>query len=119
MEPEHTHGMSLSCFLDRYRMDLALVGRNLRRRHARQDHFDFRPLAGLAVEAEPAAQTIDHDVVDDMQPEPGAAKIAAGREERIEGLAPDAGTHAAAIVGEQHLDLAVAERPHLDVDDAI
>jgi hypothetical protein len=63
--------------------------RRRRGRHALQDQLDFRPLAGLALETEPAAQVIGDDAVDDMQAEAGAALIAARREERIERLAPD------------------------------
>src|SRR6202166_5460205 len=67
---------------------------------------------------EPAAQTIGDDAVDDVQAEAGAALVAAGREERIERLAPDIEAHAAAIVGKYHFDVVPSRRLHLDVDDA-
>src|SRR5882672_8615126 len=71
----------------------------LSRRLPRQDQANFRSLAGLAFEMQPATQTIRHDGVDDMEAEAGAALIAAGGEERIEGFAPDIEAHPAAVVG--------------------
>ena len=59
--------------------------------------------------------TID---VDDVQAEPGAALVAAGGEERIEGAAADVERHAAAIVGKDDLDIVLAGLPHLDIDRA-
>src|SRR6202048_4682467 len=93
----------------------ALLSGERCRRRARQDHLDLRPLAGLAVEIEPATQIIGDDAVDDMQAEAGAA-LAARREERIERLAPDIETHAATVVGKKHFDIALAGRLHPDVD---
>jgi hypothetical protein len=40
----------------------------------------------------------------------------ARREERIEGLTPDLGAHAATIVGKQNFDAVLARSPHLDGD---
>ena len=53
-----------------------------------------------------------------MQAKPGAALIAPGGEERIEGATPDVERHAAAIVGKKHLDIVRAGFPHLDIDRA-
>src|SRR5471030_3020289 len=69
------------------------------RRQARQHELDFRSPAGLAVEIDPAAQTVGDDTVDDMQAKAGAAQVATRREKRIESLAPDTVAHAAAVVG--------------------
>src|SRR5258706_16313593 len=87
-----------------------------RRRHAWQDNLDFRSPAGLAIEIEPAAQTIRHDGVDHMKAETGAASIATGREKWVERLSPDIETHAAAVVGEQNFDMVISRRLDLDVD---
>ena len=98
-------------------MDIAaLLSGPRRRRRARQDQLDFRPLAGFAVEIEPATQTIRDDAVDDMQAKAGAALIAARREKRIERFSPDIETHAAAVVGKKNFDIVLAGRLHLDVD---
>ena len=85
-------------------------------RHSRQDELDFRSLAGLAVEMDAATQTVRNDVVGDMKAEPGASPIAARREERLERIAPDLGTHAAAIVGKNNFHVVLPGRLHLDVD---
>jgi hypothetical protein len=86
------------------------------RYHTRQDDLDFGSLAGSAIEIEPATQTIRDDTVDDVQAKASAALIAARREERIERLAPDGATHAAAIVGKPDFDIVIPRRQHLDVD---
>ena len=83
----------------------------LQRRNARQDDLDSRARARRGIESEPSAQTGSHDTVDDMQTKPGAALIAAGREERIERTAPDIKGHAAAIVGKNDLDIVLAGLP--------
>src|SRR5262245_28479961 len=70
----------------------------------RQDELNFRSSAALAFETELAAQTMGHDVVDDMQPKAGAAVVTTRREEWIEGLSPDVGSHATTVVGEQDFD---------------
>ena len=64
-----------------------------------QNDLKFRARARRTVNIELPPETIGDDVVDDMQTEPSAAALAARREERIEGLAPDVSAHAAAIVG--------------------
>ena len=64
----------------------------------RQDEAKRGSLAGFAFEVEPATQTIRDDRVDDMQANSDVAPIALGREEGIEGVAPDAERHSAAIV---------------------
>jgi hypothetical protein len=64
----------------------------------RQDQAKRGSLAGFAFEIEPATQTIRDDRVDDMQANSDVAPIALGREEGIEGVAPDAERHSAAIV---------------------
>jgi hypothetical protein len=75
-----------------------LPSTRLRRRHAGQDQLDPCSLASFAIKMEPAAQTIRDDGVDDMETEASAASVPPGREERVEGLAPDIEAHAAAIV---------------------
>ena len=75
--------------------------------HARQDESDFRSFAGLAIESEPAAQTIRDDAIDNMQAEARATLIAPRREERIERLTPDTVIHAAAVVGKKNLDIVI------------
>src|SRR6266403_1861530 len=85
-------------------------------RHSRQDELDFRSLAGLAIEREPAAQTVRNDAVDDMQTQASIALIAPCREERIERFAPDVETHALAIVGKKNFDIVIPGRTNLDVD---
>src|SRR5262245_31101852 len=94
----------------------ALSSGTLGRYDLRQDKLDLCPVARLAIEAEPATQTIVHDVVDNVQPEAGAPKIPTCRKERVERLTPDAGIHAAAVIAEEHLNLAFSECPYLDVD---
>src|SRR5882672_5731347 len=64
---------------------VSLFRRLLQRRHPGQDDLDSRAPAGLGIEIEPAAEAIGHDAVDDMQAEPGAALVAARREERVKG----------------------------------
>ena len=86
------------------------------RRDARQDDLDSRASAGLRIEVEPAAEAVGHDIIDDVQPESGAALIPARGEERIEGAAPNVEAHAAAIVGKNDLDIVLAGFPRLDVD---
>src|ERR1700735_4088168 len=66
-----------------------LFGGLLQRRDAGQDDLDSRAAARLGIKIEAGAQPGGHDAVDDMQTEPGAALIAARREERIERAAPD------------------------------
>ena len=85
---------------------------------ARQDDLDPRAAARLGIEIEPAAEPIGHDAVDDVQAKPGAALVAPRREERIEGAAANIEAHAAAIVGEQDLDIVLAGLAHLDIDRA-
>src|SRR6185295_2222827 len=68
------------------------------RRFARHDDPDLRPRTGPGFQIDPASQTIGHDVVDDVQSQPGAALVAPGREEWIEHLTPDFRAHAAAVV---------------------
>src|SRR6202035_1437238 len=88
-----------------------LFRRLLQRRNARQDDLDSRSAARLGIKLKPAAQTVGHDAVDDMQTEPGATLVAARREKRIERATPDIETHAAAIVGEDNLDIVLAGFP--------
>ena len=53
-----------------------------------------------------------------MQAEPGAALIPPRGEERIERAPAHVERHAAAIVGEDDLDIVLAGLPHLDIDRA-
>src|SRR6266436_4612287 len=85
-------------------------------RHSRQDEPNSRPLARLAIEREPAAQTVRNDAVDDMQTQTSVALIAPCREERIERFTPDVETHAATIVGKKNFDIVISGRSNLDVD---
>src|SRR4030088_1492233 len=71
----------------------------LQRRNAGQDDLDSGAAAGLGIKVEPAAQTVGHDRVDDMQAEPGAALVAAGGEKRIESTAAGGERHAPTISG--------------------
>src|SRR6202035_3676464 len=71
----------------------ALLGGQLQRRHPGKNDLNPRAGVGLGIEVEPAAKSVGHDTVDDMQPEPGAALIATGGEERIERAAPDVERH--------------------------
>src|SRR5258705_9783383 len=88
----------------------------LQRRHPRQDEVEARASARLGIEVEPAAQTVSHDTVDDVQPQAGAALIAACCEKRIEGPAPDVERHAASIVGKNDLNIILAGLPYPDID---
>jgi hypothetical protein len=54
--------------------------------------------------------------MDNMKAEAGTALIPAGREERIESLAPDIEVHAATVVGKNNLDAIIAGGFDLDVD---
>src|SRR4051794_14888366 len=76
----------------------ALFCSKVQRRLARHDDLYFRARAGFGVQIDPAAQTIGHDVVDDVQSEASAALVAPGREKRVEYVALDLRAHAAAIV---------------------
>src|SRR5205807_2035935 len=109
---------SQSGVLRRRSRSIGLLGRLLQRRDTRQDDLDARPRPGLGLEIEPSAETIGDDVVDDVQAEAGAALIAPRREERIEGAAPDVQAHAAAIVGEDDLDIVASGLAGLDLDRA-
>src|SRR6266851_6219281 len=72
---------------------LWLLRRLLQRRDARQDDLDSGTAARLGIEVEPAAEAVGDDAIDDMQSEPSAALIPAGREERVEGAAADVEAH--------------------------
>src|ERR1700680_1816397 len=63
-----------------------------------------------------ASQATGHQVVHDMQPQPGAALAAAGREEGVERAPLHVLGHALAVVIEIDLDLADADRAGLDMD---
>src|SRR5882757_9536005 len=76
----------------------ALFCSKLQRRLARHDDLDCRFRAGFGFQIDPAAQTIGHDVVDDVQSEASAALVAPGCEKRVEHLALDLRAHSAAIV---------------------
>src|SRR5262249_3391434 len=58
------------------------------------------------------------DAVDDVQTKSGTALIPARCEERIKGAAANVEAHAAAIVGENYLDIVLARRRRPDVDQA-
>jgi hypothetical protein len=62
-----------------------------------QNDLKFRPSARRTVKIEPTAQTVRHDVVEDMQAKASTTEMAARRVEGIEGLTPDVGAHAATI----------------------
>jgi hypothetical protein len=76
----------------------------------------FRSRSGRAFKIEPTAQTVRHDVVEDMQAKACTAQMVARREEWIEGLTPDFGAHAATIVGKQNFDAVFPKCAHLDGD---
>ena len=84
----------------------------------RGNQLNSCPFARLAVETDPATQTIRDDVVDDMKAEAGAALIPAGGEERIEGFAPNIKAHTAAVVRKNNFDTIMAGSLDLDVDEA-
>ena len=79
-----------------------------------QNDLKFRPRARRTLKIEPAAQTVRHDVVEDMQAKAWAAEIVTRREEWFEGLPPDLGAHAAAIVGKQNFNAVLPRCPRLD-----
>src|SRR6266702_1114696 len=85
---------------------------------SRHDHLDPRPCAGFAFELDAPAQPVEDDIVDDVQAKPNAAFVAPRGEERIEGLPAQVRAHAAAIVGNGNLDIALAGRANLDSDPA-
>jgi hypothetical protein len=74
------------------------------------------PRQGLPVRLDRVAQTVRHDVVEDMQAKACTAEMAARRVEWIEGLTPDVGCHAATIVGKKNFDAVLPGCPHLDND---
>src|SRR6202795_4583490 len=108
----------LDGLLDQLKPEATLFRGLLQRRDPGKNHLDSRAAAGLGIEIEPAAETVGHDAVDDMQAEPGAALIATRREERVERTPPDVERHAAAIVGKNDFDVVLAGLPHLDIDGA-
>ena len=63
------------------------------------------PRPGCDSQPQPAAQTAGHQVVDDVQAEPGAAAVAPGGEERLEGAPLHVLAHADAVVVELDLDM--------------
>ena len=79
-----------------------------------QNDLKFRPRARRTVKIEPTAQTVRHDVVEDMQAKACTAEMAARRVEWIEGVTPDVGAHAATIVGKQNFDAVLSGCPDLD-----
>jgi len=79
-----------------------------------QSYLKFRPRARRTVKIEPTAQTVRHDVVEDMQAKACTAEMAARRVEWIEGVTPDVGAHAATIVGKQNFDAVLSGCPDLD-----
>ena len=81
-----------------------------------QNDLKFRPRARRTVKIEPTAQTVCHDVVEDMQAKACTAQMVARREEWIEGLTPDLGAHAATIVGKQNFDAVLPRCAHFDRD---
>ena len=58
-----------------------------------------------------------HDIVDNVQAEPGAALVAPCGEERIEGTTPHVKAHPDAIVGKNDLDIFLAGLTDLNIDD--
>src|SRR6185312_8516355 len=94
-----------------------LLRRLLQRRDARQDDLDARTIPRRGIEIETPAEPVGHDAVDDMKAEPGTALVPPGGEERIEGAAADIERHAAAIVGEDDLDVVLSGGARLDFDD--
>jgi hypothetical protein len=80
----------------------SLSGGKRLRSDSRQEDLEFCPFARLAIETDPATQTIRDDVVDDMEAVASAALVSARREERIERLAPDIEAHATAIIGKEN-----------------
>src|SRR5262245_37171129 len=64
-----------------------------------------------------ATQLLGDEVEDDVQAEPGAALVAAGGEEGIEGATLGLLAHADAVVGDEDVDV-VAHLPRLDDDAA-
>ena len=80
------------------RLNRTLLSGKPFRRHSRQNQLDLRSFARFAIQMKLATKTICDDGVDDMQAEAGITLLAAGGEERIECLASDIDTHAAAVV---------------------
>jgi len=91
---------------------------DLFRGHAGQDQLNSRSLAGFGIKTEPAAQAIRDDGVDDVEAQTSTALIPAGREERIEGFAPDIKAHTAAVIRKNNFDIIMAGGLDLDVDEA-
>ena len=66
-------------------------------------------LSRFGVERKPSAELLGHQGIYDMQAKAGPAFVAAGGEERIEGLSQHIGGHADAVVGKGEFDLVLAD----------
>jgi hypothetical protein len=83
---------------------------------SRQDKLHTRAGIRFAVEPDLAAELLRHDIVDDVQTKPCRTPVAASGEERIEGLSFDFRRHAAAVIGDEQLDVIVPVSAQPDVD---
>src|SRR5262245_57638445 len=70
----------------------------------------------LAFKAQLSPQSIHNDAMDDMETKTTRTIMAARGEKRIERPPLDVGSHAAAVIGEQKLDMLAIGRANRDVD---
>jgi hypothetical protein len=91
---------------------------DLCRGHTGQDQLNSRSPAGFGIKTEPPAQTIRDDSVDDVEAQTSTALIPAGREERIEGFAPNIEAHTAAVVRKNNFNIIMSGGLDLDIHTA-
>src|ERR1700738_2514070 len=75
------------------------------------------PPAHPRLEAQPPAQLLRHEIVDDVQTEPGSALVSPGRKEGIERAALGFFSHSDAIVGNEEFHV-IRQLTGLDPDAA-
>src|SRR5262245_19166935 len=111
-------GSSISWTISSSAMGLihhCLYRRRFPGRDPRDGDAEARAPAEPRLEGHAAAQLLGDQVEDDVQAEPGAALVAAGGEERIQGAPLSLLTHADAVVGDEDVDV-VAHLARLDDD---
>src|SRR5882672_1089518 len=98
------------CFEARGRAGwLSMAGREQGKCHANGRAFSQR-----GDQRDPAAELLRHEIMDDVEPEPGIALRTPGGEEWIENVTLNLLRHAAAVIRESDLDLLDAEATRLD-----
>src|ERR1035438_400074 len=88
----------------------------LARGEQRKCHAKGRALSWRGDERHSAAELFGHEIMDDVQAEPGTALRTSGGEERVENVTLHVLRNAAAVIRESDLDLFHVEATRLDQD---